>query len=87
MTLIYFSYSAILYKVMVDHMLDIFFSSSFVHHLEAPILHEHYLLIQLKDDFLIPYVFVHKLEARVLHEHDPLNLLIRHKRVHIRLYV
>ena len=87
MTLIYFSYSAISYKVMVDHMLDMFLSSSLVHHLEACVLHEHYLLTHLKDDKLIPYVFVHKLEARVLHEHDPLILLIRHKRVHICSYV
>ena len=87
MTLIYFSYSAISYKVMVDHILDVFLSSSFVHHLEPCFLREHYLLIQLKDDLLIPYVFVHKLEARVLYEHDPLILLIRHKRVHICSYV
>ena len=87
MTLIYFNYSDISYKVMVDHMLDMFLSSSFVHHLEACVLHEHYLLIHLKDDKLLPYVFVHKLEARVLHEHDPLILLIRHKRVHICSYV
>ena len=87
MTLIYFSYSAISYKVMVDHILDMFLSSSSVHHLEARVLHEHYLLIHLKGDKLLPYVFVHKLEARVLHEHDPLILLIRHKRVHICLYV
>ena len=87
MTLIYFSYSAISYKVMVDHILDMFLSSSSVHHLEARVLHEHYLSIQLKNDFLIPYVFVHKLEARVLHEHDTLILLIRHKRVHICSYV
>ena len=87
MTLIYFSYLAISYKVMVDHMLDMFLSSSFVHHLEACVLREHYLLIHLKGDKLLPYVFVHKLEARVLHEHDPLILLIRHKRVHICSYV
>ena len=87
MTLIYFSYSAISYKVMVDHILDMFLSSSSVHHLEACVLREHYLLIHLKDDKLIPYVFVHKLEACVPHEHDPLILLIRHKRVHICLYV
>jgi hypothetical protein len=87
MTLIYFSYSAISYKVMVDHILDMFLSSSSVHHLEASVLREHYLLIHLMDDKLLPYVFVHKLEARVLHEHDPLILLIKHKRVHIYSYV
>ena len=72
---------------MVDHILDVFLSSSSVHHLEACVLREHYLLIHLKDDILLPYVFVHKLEARGLHEHDPLILLIRHKRVHICSYV
>ena len=87
MTLIYFSYSAISYKVMVDHMLDMFLSLSSLHHLEACVLHEHYLLIHLKGDKLIIYVFVHKLKARVLHEHDPLILLTRHKRVCIRSYV
>ena len=86
MTLLYFSYSAISYKVMVDHILDMFLSSFSVHYLEARVLREHYLLIHLKDDKLIPYVFVHKLEARVLHKHDPLILLTRHKRVHIRSY-
>ena len=87
MTLIYFSYSAISYKVMVDHMFDMFLSSSSVHHLEACVLREHHLLIHLKGDKLLPYVFVHKLEAHVIHEHDPLILLIRHRRVHICLYV
>ena len=68
---------------MVDHILDMFLSSSSIHHLEAHVLCEHYLLIHLKDDKLLPYVFVHKLEARVLHEHNPLILLTRHKRVRI----
>ena len=72
MTLIYFSYSAISYKVMVDYIFDMFLSSSLVHQLEARVLREHYLLIHLKDDLCIPYAFVHKLEARVLHEHDHL---------------
>jgi hypothetical protein len=36
MTLIYFSYSTISYKVMVVDVIDMFLSSSFVHHLEAP---------------------------------------------------
>jgi hypothetical protein len=71
---------------MVVHVIDMFLSSSFVHHLEARVHHEHYPSIQLKDDLLIPFVFVHKLEARVFHEHDPLILLIRHKRVRIRSY-
>jgi hypothetical protein len=86
MTLIYFSYSAISYKVMVVHVIDMFLSSSFVYHLEARVRHEHYPSIHLKDDILIHFVFVHKLEARVLHEHNPLILLIRHKRVRTRSY-
>ena len=85
MTLIYFSYSAISYKVMVDHMFDMLLSSSSVHHLEACVLHEHYLLIHLKGDKLLPYVFVHKLEACVHHEHDPLILLNRHRKAQIHL--
>jgi hypothetical protein len=64
-TLIYFSYSTISYNVMVVHVIVMFLSSSFVHHLEARVHHEHYPLIHLKDDLLIPFVFVHKLEARV----------------------
>ena len=87
MTMIYFSYSAISYKVMVDHVLDMFLSSSSVHYLKACVLHEYNLLIHLKGDKLIPYVFVHKLETRVLREHDPLILLTRHKRVRIRSYI
>jgi hypothetical protein len=50
---------------MVVHVIVMFLSSSFVHHLEARVHHEHYPLIHLKDDLLIPFVFVHKLEARV----------------------
>jgi hypothetical protein len=40
MTLIYFSYSAISCKVVLAHMSDLFMCSSFVHHLEAPVLDE-----------------------------------------------
>jgi hypothetical protein len=39
-TLIYFSYSAISYKVVLVYMGDLFTYSSLVHHLEAPILDE-----------------------------------------------
>jgi hypothetical protein len=35
MTLIYFSYSAISYKVLLVYMGDLFMCSSLVHHLEA----------------------------------------------------
>ena len=45
MTLIYFSYSAISYKVVLACMNDMFLSSSFVHHLEARVLHENDPLI------------------------------------------
>jgi hypothetical protein len=41
MTLIYFSYLAISYKVVPSYMDDIFLCSSFVHDLEACVLHEH----------------------------------------------
>jgi hypothetical protein len=40
MTLIYFSYSAISYKVVLLHMGDLFMCYSLVHHLEAPVLDE-----------------------------------------------
>jgi hypothetical protein len=59
---------------------DLFMCSSFVHHLEAPILDEQCLSIHLTNDLLMSLVFVHKIEARVLHEHDPLILLNRHNR-------
>jgi hypothetical protein len=44
--------------------------SSFVHRLEAHILDEQGLLIQLTNDSLMFSLLVHKLGARVLHEHD-----------------
>jgi hypothetical protein len=40
MTLIYFSYSGISYKVVLVHMGDLFMCSSLIYHLEAPILDE-----------------------------------------------
>jgi hypothetical protein len=40
MTLIYFSYSTISYKVELACMSDLFMCSSFVHHLEALVLDE-----------------------------------------------
>jgi hypothetical protein len=85
-TLIYFSYSAISYKVVLAYMGDLFMCSSFVHHLEVSILDEQGLSIHLMNDLLMSLVFVHKLEARVLHEHKPLILLNRHSRMRIRLY-
>ena len=72
MTLIYFSYSAISYKVVLVYMGDLFMCSSHVHHLEAPVLDEQGLSIHLTGDFHMFPVFVHKLEAHVLREHDPL---------------
>jgi hypothetical protein len=74
--MIYFSYLAISYKVLLAYMGDLFMCS-FVHHLEAPALDEQDLSIHLTDDLLMSSVFVHKLEARVLYEHDPLILLNR----------
>ena len=85
MTLIYFSYSAISYKVVLVYMSDLFMCSSPVHHLEAPILDEQGLSIHLTGDFYMFLLFVHKLEARVLREHDPLIQLNRHRKTQIRL--
>ena len=87
MTLIYFSYSAISYKVVLACMNDMFLSSSFVHHLEARVHHEHTYLIQLMSDLFMHSMFVHKLEARVLREHDPLILWYRRRSSRIRLHV
>jgi hypothetical protein len=56
----------------------IYFSYSFVHHLEGPVLDEQGLSIHLTNDLLMSSVFVHKLEACVLHEHNPLIPLNRH---------
>jgi hypothetical protein len=78
MTLIYFSYSVISYKVVLEYVGDSFMCSSFVHHLEAHVLEEQGLSIHLMNDLIMSPLSVHKLEARVLHEHDPLILLNRH---------
>jgi hypothetical protein len=45
MTSIYFSYSAISYKVVLVHMGDLFMCSSLVNHLEAHVLDEQGLSI------------------------------------------
>ena len=45
MTLIYFSYSAISYKVVLAYMGEMILCSSFVHDLEACVLREHNPLI------------------------------------------
>jgi hypothetical protein len=65
---------------------DLFMCSSFVHHLEAPILDEQGLSIHLTNDSLMSSVFVQKLEAHFLHEHDPLIQLNGHSRTRILLY-
>jgi hypothetical protein len=78
MTLFNFSYSSISYKVVLAYMGDLFMCSSFIHHLEAPILDEQDHSIHLTNDLLMSLVFVHKLVARVFHKHDPLILLNRH---------
>jgi hypothetical protein len=85
MTMIYFSYSVISYKVVHVDMGDLFMYSSLIHHLEAPILDEQGLSIQLTSELYMFSVFVHKLEACVHHKHDPLILLIRHRKAQIRL--
>jgi hypothetical protein len=85
MTLIYFNYSTISYKVVLVYMGDLFVCSSLVHHLEAHVLDEQGLSIQLTTDLFMFSVFVHKLEAHVFCEHDPLILLNRHRKVQIRL--
>jgi hypothetical protein len=45
MTMIYFSYSAISYKVVLAYLGNWFMWSSFVHHLDAPVLDEQGLSI------------------------------------------
>ena len=85
MTLIYFSYSSFLYKVVLVYMSDLFMCSSPVHHLEAPVLDEQGLSTHLTGDFHMFLVFVHKLEARVLREHNPLIQLNRHRKTRICL--
>jgi hypothetical protein len=85
MTLLYFSYITILYKVFLVYMGVLVMCSSLIHHLEAHVLDEQDLSIQLTSDLLIFLVFVHKLEARVLREHDPSILLNRHRKTQIRL--
>ena len=87
MTLIYFSYSAISYKVVLVCMNNMFLSSSSVHHLEACVHHEHDPSIQLTDDCTMCSSFVHKLEAHVLHEHDPFILWYRRRSSRIHLHV
>jgi hypothetical protein len=62
MILIYFRYLDISYKVVLVYMGDLFMCSSLVHHLEAPVLDEQGLSIQLTSDLYMFSVFVHKLE-------------------------
>jgi hypothetical protein len=84
-TFLYFNYITISYNVVLVYMGDLFMFTSLVHHLEAHVLDEQGLSIQLTSDLLMFSVFVHKLEARVLHEHGPLILLNRHRKAQIRL--
>jgi hypothetical protein len=62
---------------------DLFMCSSLVHHLEALVLDEQGLSIQLMCDLYMFSVFVHMLEARVHHEHNPLIMLNRHRKPQI----
>jgi hypothetical protein len=64
---------------------DLFMCCSLVHHLEALVLDEQGLSVQLMSDLYMFSVFVHKLEARVHHEHNTLILLNRHRKAQIRL--
>jgi hypothetical protein len=66
---------------------DFIMCSSLVHHLEAHVLDEQGLSIQLMSDLHMLSVFVQKLEARVLREHSPLILLNRHRKPQIRLCI
>jgi hypothetical protein len=75
MTLLYFSFITTSYKVVLVYMGDLFMCYSLVHHLEAHVLDEQGLSIQLTSNLLMFSVFVHKLEASVLRKHDPLILL------------
>jgi hypothetical protein len=50
MTLLYFCYITISYKLVLVYMGDLFMCSSLVHHLEADVLDEQALWIQLKVD-------------------------------------
>jgi hypothetical protein len=77
--LIYFTYLSISYKVVLACSNDMFVCSLSVHHLEACVLDEHNLSIQLIGDLNMFSMFVHKLEARVLHKHDPLILWYRRR--------
>jgi hypothetical protein len=86
MTLIYFNYSSISYKVVLAYMGDLFICSSSIHHLEAPVLDEQGFTIQLTDDLFMFSLFVHRLEAHVLRKPDPLILWSRHRRTRIHLY-
>jgi hypothetical protein len=87
MTLIYFSYSSISYKVVLAFIGDMFLSSPFVHHLEARVHNEHTPLILLTGDIIMFSAFDHKLEAHVLREHDPSILWYRRRSSGICLHV
>jgi hypothetical protein len=54
-TLIYFSYPAISYKVVLSYVGDMFLCSSFVHDLEACVFCEHNPLI-LRYGFLLSHI-------------------------------
>jgi hypothetical protein len=81
----YFSYLAISCKVVLVHIDDLFICSSLVHHIDALVLDDQGLSIQLASDLYMFSVVVHNLESRVRHKHDPLILLNRHRKAQIRL--
>jgi hypothetical protein len=86
MTLLYFSYSTISYKVVFACIGDMFLSLSSIHHLEARVHREHDPLIQLIDDHTMCSSFVHKLEAHILRVHDPSIVWYGNRKFHICLY-
>jgi hypothetical protein len=53
MTLLYFNYITISYKVVLVYMGDLFMCCSLVHHLEAHVLDEQAFWIQLTSDLLM----------------------------------
>jgi hypothetical protein len=63
MTLLYFNYLAISYKVVLVCVGDMLLSSSSVRHLEARVRHEHNPLIHLIDHYTMCSLFVHKVKG------------------------
>jgi hypothetical protein len=84
MTLIYFTYLSISYKVVLACLNDMFMCSSSVHHVFR-VLDEYNLLTHLIGHLSTCSVFVYNLEAHVLYEHVPLILWYKRWKSRIRL--